>query len=68
MRRCRNRRVQYMIHLNKFIVRKTYWRNFVETTSLKRAIRMSKKLKLKYRQIDVRQWGKKPYVLHNSWL
>ena len=61
-------RVQYMIHLNKFIVRKTYWRNFVETTSLNRAIRMSKKLKLKHRQIDVRQWGQKPYVLNNSWL
>lgn len=43
-------------------------RNFIATPSLARAIRMNKKLKRNARQIDVRERGKKPYVLHNSWL
>jgi len=43
-------------------------RNFIATPSLQRALRASKKLKLGVRQIDVRIWGKKSYVLHNSWL
>lgn len=68
MRRCRNMRVQYSIHVNKPIIKPNVWKNYIETTCLNRAIRMSKKLKLKYRQIDVRQWDKKPYVLNNSWL
>ena len=47
------------------------WRthsNFIATASLGRARYFAKKLKRKYRQIDVRERGKKPYVLHNSWL
>jgi hypothetical protein len=59
--------------------RKNYWvrtkwietsnggRNFVATPSLSRAKRLNKKLKLKHRQIDVREHGKKPYVLKGSW-
>jgi len=60
--------------------RKKYWvrtkwikignggRNFVATPSLARAKRLNKKLKLKYRQIDVRIRGKKAYVLDKSWI
>ena len=61
-------RIHYTVHVNKPIIKPNVWKNYIETTCLNRAIRMSKKLKLKYRQIDVREWGKKPYVLHNSWL
>jgi len=43
-------------------------RNYLATPSLARAIRMNKKLKLVARQIDVRERGKKPYVLKGSWL
>ena len=68
MRRCRNMSFQYSVHVNKPIIKPNVWKNYIETTCLNRAIRMSKKLKLKHRQIDVRQWGQKPYVLNNSWL
>jgi hypothetical protein len=43
-------------------------RNFLVTPSLARAMRMNKKLKIAARQIDVRERGKKPYVLKGSWL
>lgn len=60
--------------------RKNYWvrtkwietsgggRNYVATPSLARAKRLNKKLKVKHRQIDVREWGKKAYVLDKSWI
>jgi hypothetical protein len=43
-------------------------RNYVRTSSLGRARYYAKRLKLKVRQIDVRQMGKKTYVLQGSWL
>ena len=43
-------------------------RNYIATASLGRARYYAKKLRLKYRQIDVRERGKKPYVLAGSWL
>lgn len=43
-------------------------RNYVVTPSLARAKRLNKKLKVKHRQIDVREWGKKAYVLDKSWI
>jgi len=43
-------------------------RNYIATPSLQRAIRMNKRLKVGVRQIDVRIRGKRPFVLHNSWL
>jgi len=61
--------------------RKNYWvrtkwietsggggRNFVATPSLARAKRLNKKLKVKHRQIDVRERGKRAYVLDRSWI
>jgi hypothetical protein len=42
--------------------------NFIATPSLAQARYYAKKLKLKHRQIDVREWGKKAYVLNKSWL
>lgn len=56
--------IMYYVMLNK---RRTH-SNFIVTASLGRARYFAKKLKRKYRQIDVRERGKKPYVLHNSWL
>ena len=44
------------------------WRDYMATPSLGRARYYAKKLKRKYRQIDVREKGKKPYVLFGSWL
>jgi len=43
-------------------------RNFICTPSLGRARYYAKKLKLKVRQIDVLEYGKKKYVLQGSWL
>jgi hypothetical protein len=43
-------------------------RNYVRTPSLGRARYYAKKLKLKVRQIDVLEYGKKKYVLQGSWL
>ena len=42
--------------------------NYICTPHLGRARYYAKKLKLKHRQIDVRERGKKPYVLQGSWL
>ena len=59
----------YYVPLNK---PKTFpdgsWSNFIGTPSLGRARYYANKLKLKYRQIDVHQQGKKGYVLPGSWL
>jgi hypothetical protein len=68
---CRPKK-QYYVHLYK--IRKfhdvfgTGWTNFITTPHLNRARYYAKKLKLKHRQIDVREWGKKAYVLKGSWL
>jgi hypothetical protein len=43
-------------------------RNYVRTPSLGRARYYAKRLKLKERQIDVWEKGKKKYVLQGSWL
>lgn len=64
---CRHRKLYYV---------RTAWkkfadgggRNYLATPSLARAMRMNKKLKIAARQIDVRERGKKPYVLKGSWL
>jgi hypothetical protein len=60
---------QYYVNLYKF---RTFsdggCSNFIATPSLARARYYAKKLKLKHRQIDVREWGKKAYVLDKSWL
>jgi hypothetical protein len=69
MRRCWHRKL-YHVLLNKI---KTHsdgngWSNFIATPYLNQARYYAKKLKLKYRQIDVRERGKKPYVLKGSWL
>lgn len=44
------------------------WTNFVATPSLARAKRLNKKLKVNHRQIDVRERGKRVYVLDRSWI
>lgn len=44
------------------------WRDYMATPSLGRARYYAKKLKRKYRQIDVREKGKRFYVLFGSWL
>lgn len=41
--------------------------DFMNTSCIGLARFMAKKLPLKYRQIDVRIKGKKPYVLEGSW-
>ena len=65
---CRPKK-RYYVGLNKI---KTFpdggWRNFIVTPHLAQARYYAKKLKLKYRQIDVREHGKTPYVLEGSWL
>jgi hypothetical protein len=43
-------------------------RNFIATKHLGRARYYAKRLKLKVRQIDVWEKGKKKYVLKGSWL
>jgi len=43
-------------------------RDFIEPKHLGRARYYAKKLKLKERQIDVWEKGKKKYVLQGSWL
>jgi hypothetical protein len=56
--------------VNRPIEKPGLWKNFIETTNLNSAIRFNKKLKLKYRQIDVTTYGRnrKRFVLKNSWL
>jgi len=44
------------------------WRDYIATSSLGRALHYARKLKRKCRQIDVRERGKKSYVLPGSWL
>ncbi len=44
------------------------WINFIATPHLGKARYYAKKLKRGDRQIDVREKGKKPYVLKGSWL
>jgi len=62
-------RTLYYVALNHL---KTFsdggWRDYIATPSLGRARYYAKKLKRKYRQIDVYEKGKKPYVLPRSWL
>ena len=65
---CRPKK-QYYVALNKWIhYPDGGGANFIHTPYLGRARYFAKKLKLKRRQIDVRELGKKPYVLKNSWL
>ena len=70
MKHCWNRRTLYSVHVNRPIEKPGLWKNFIETTNLNSAIRFNKKLKLKYRQIDVTTYGRnrKRFVLKNSWL
>jgi len=65
--RCYSKKLYY-VSSNKIIRLSDGWRNYIRTASLSRAKMAAKRLKLKYRQIDVREKGKKPFVLHNSWL
>lgn len=60
----------YYVPLNKpRTFRDGSWSSFLGTPSLGRARYYAKRIKRKYRQIDVRERGpKKPYVLHGSWL
>jgi hypothetical protein len=67
MRKCYPNK-KYCVSLNKIIQLKDGWKNYIETPRLAQARYYAKKLKLKYRQIDVREHGKKPYVLNGSWL
>ena len=58
----------YYVTLNKIVDSDGGWRNYIATPRLSQARHYAKKLKRKYRQIDVRERGKKPYVLKGSWL
>lgn len=68
MRKCYFKK-KYYVHLYKI---KDWhngsWANYIVTHYLGQARFYAKKLKLKHRQIDVREVGKKPYVLKGSWL
>ena len=63
---------RYYVHLYKMIdgsdANGKWSMNYICTSHLGRARYYAKKLKLKHRQIDVRERGKKPYVLKGSWL
>ena len=63
---------KYYVHLYKMIegsdANGRWSMNYICTPHLGRARYYVKKLKLKHRQIDVRERGKKPYVLQGSWL
>jgi len=59
---------QYYVMCRWIAYQKGGGKNFIRTPSLGRARYYAKKLKLKVRQIDVRQMGKKAYVLQGSWL
>ena len=68
---CRHKKMYY-VKLNKI---KEYYdalgsssANYIATPYLGQARYYAKKLKLKYRQIDVRIWGKGKYVLDKSWI
>ena len=59
----------YYVHTYKINRKKGGgWSNFIATPYLGQARYYAKKLKLKHRQIDVRVWGEKAYVLKDSWL
>ena len=68
---CRPKK-EYYVGLNKMVeggdVNGRWWRNYICTPHLGRARYYAKKLKLKHRQIYVREQGKKTYVLKGSWL
>lgn len=66
MKRCWPKKMYYV--MCRWIAVKNGGRNFIRTPSLGRARYYAKKLKLKVRQIDVREKGKKAYVLQGSWL
>ena len=63
---------KYYVHLYKMIessdANGRWSMNYICTPHLGHARYYAKKLKLKHRQIDVRERGKKPYVLKGSWL
>ena len=71
MKRCRPKTL-YLVSTYQSIVRVNRYgrltKNFITTPSLNCAKRWVKKLKLKHRQIDVREKGKKPYVMKGSWI
>ena len=64
---CRPKKLYY-VTLTKVVHDNDGCRNFIATPLLSQARHYAKKLKHKYRQIDVRERGKKPYVLKGSWL
>jgi len=69
MKHCWSKKMYY-VALNK---PRTFpdggWSNYISTPSLGRARYYAKKLKRKYRQIDVYEKGKRfSYVLFGSWL
>jgi hypothetical protein len=66
-RKCYARK-RYHVTLKKMVPKYGGWSNYISTPSLARAKRLSKKLPLKWRQIDVRIKGKRAYVLDRSWL
>jgi hypothetical protein len=66
MKHCWPKKLYYV--MCRWVAVKNGSRNYVRTPSLGRARYYAKKLKLKVRQIDVRQIGKKAYVLQGSWL
>lgn len=66
-RKCYARK-RYHVTLKKMVPRYGGWSNYISTPSLARAKRLSKKLPMKWRQIDVRIKGKRAYVLDRSWL
>ena len=66
MRRCWPKKLYYV--MCRWVAIKNGSRNYVRTPSLGRARYYAKKLKLKVRQIDVLEYGKKKYVLQGSWL
>ena len=65
-------KLQYYVRVYKIIegsdVNGKWNRNYICTPYLGRARYYAKKLKLKHRQIDVHEQGKKSYVLRGSWL
>jgi len=59
----------YYVQLNKAKIHPDGgWCNYICTPHIGRARHYVKKLKRGYRQIDVREMGKLPYVLKGSWL
>lgn len=69
LRRCYYRK-SYLVGLNKFVNDRygNGFANYISTPFLGRARYFAKRLPLKIRQIDVRERGKRTYVLKGSWL